>query len=376
MKIAALLLALLLLPPAFSAGTQKAGKAEPPAYTGKHLSLDVRDAPVVDLIRLFSDISGQTFVVDPAMGLRTITVDVGDVPWDQILAMLLESTGLAQKREGDTIRVFVPAGLGSGGAEPQRAFTGTLRLYRGTRKEESGVRSEGLDVGLRDRIAVIDSDWAEGVASQERELQETFGLQDVELVIEREFASYPTGSIVYSRGDNEDRSTVVLQVRPGPPRTGKLLARIVLQAGKSKSPYDTEVVLSERKPLTVGTRDEAGEYHFLSLTVDSAAVDEKPAAAAAATAGANLAPPRLVESTEPAYPEELKKQGIEGEVVLRAKIAATGAVEEVSALRSSDERFVQAALDAVKKWKYEPLQWEGKPTNSEIVIRVQFRLEK
>jgi periplasmic protein TonB len=56
---------------------------------------------------------------------------------------------------------------------------------------------------------------------------------------------------------------------------------------------------------------------------------------------------------EPHYPEEAKEARIQGRVVLQAEISKDGIVQNLQ-LVSGDPVLAQAAIDAVKKWKYKP----------------------
>jgi TonB family protein len=87
-----------------------------------------------------------------------------------------------------------------------------------------------------------------------------------------------------------------------------------------------------------------------------------------------LRPPKLLKSVDPAYPEEARKAQVEGVVILEARTDEKGAVEEVKILRSIP-LLNQAAIDAVKQWKYEPFISEGKPRGVLFTVTVRFDLK-
>jgi protein TonB len=60
-------------------------------------------------------------------------------------------------------------------------------------------------------------------------------------------------------------------------------------------------------------------------------------------------------------------------VVLHAKISKEGEIADLSVI-SGDPMLTQAALDAVKQWKYRPYLLEEKPVAVETDIRVNFQL--
>jgi len=75
----------------------------------------------------------------------------------------------------------------------------------------------------------------------------------------------------------------------------------------------------------------------------------------------------------PAYPEAMRKKGVEGLVVLRVLIGADGKVSDVVVVSGQDP-FLGAALEVVKSWRYTPALVEGRPKAVHRIIRVPFRL--
>lgn len=81
----------------------------------------------------------------------------------------------------------------------------------------------------------------------------------------------------------------------------------------------------------------------------------------------------LITKVEPRYPDDARHAHVEGSVVLKALIGATGDVEELS-LVSGDPLLVPAAMEAVKQWKYKPYLLNGEPLKVETQISVSFEL--
>jgi TonB family protein len=86
-----------------------------------------------------------------------------------------------------------------------------------------------------------------------------------------------------------------------------------------------------------------------------------------------IEPPKIVKKVNPVYPEVARKNGIQGVVIIEAKIDETGRVIDALILRSIPA-LDQAALDAVRQWAYEPLVIEGKPRKAFFTVTVNFRL--
>jgi TonB family protein len=75
----------------------------------------------------------------------------------------------------------------------------------------------------------------------------------------------------------------------------------------------------------------------------------------------------------PQYPEPAKMSRTEGTVVLRATISKEGRIKDLSVL-SGPSMLQQAAMDAVKTWRYKPYLLEGDPVEVETQINVVFAL--
>lgn len=87
-----------------------------------------------------------------------------------------------------------------------------------------------------------------------------------------------------------------------------------------------------------------------------------------------IKPPKAIKMVRPEYPEEARKAGIEGVVILDAKTDEEGNVEQVMIKRSQDPLLNKAAEDAVKQWKYEPFILDGKPKKIIFTVTVRFKL--
>ena len=79
----------------------------PPA---KKITIDVVDADVVNVLRLFADVSGKNFVVDDEVKGK-VTLKLKNVPWDQALRVVLDTKDLGMTRDGDIVRIAPKAEL-------------------------------------------------------------------------------------------------------------------------------------------------------------------------------------------------------------------------------------------------------------------------
>jgi TonB family protein len=91
--------------------------------------------------------------------------------------------------------------------------------------------------------------------------------------------------------------------------------------------------------------------------------------------GGNVQPARLISQTPPVYPGELQQLGIEGPVVIKAVITEAGEPRNLAVVNSVDPRLDQAAIAAVKQWRYEPTLLNGEPVAVETTVTVDFKLQ-
>ena len=81
----------------------------------------------------------------------------------------------------------------------------------------------------------------------------------------------------------------------------------------------------------------------------------------------------LLERVEPQYPEAARQQHIQGPVLLNVLVGTTGLVRETSVI-SGDPLLAKAATDAVRQWRFNPHQLNGKAVEFETRITVNFAL--
>lgn len=73
-------------------------------FTGRRIDLDLKDADIHNVLRLIGDVSRRNIVVADDVG-GTVTIRLRNVPWDQALAVILQSKGLGKVEYANMIRV-------------------------------------------------------------------------------------------------------------------------------------------------------------------------------------------------------------------------------------------------------------------------------
>lgn len=94
---------------------------------------------------------------------------------------------------------------------------------------------------------------------------------------------------------------------------------------------------------------------------------------AALRIGGDMRPPKKIKNVDPDYPAVARAARVQGVVMLEARVDEAGNVSDTRALRSIP-LLDQAAIAAVKQWKYEPPLLNGAPTAVVLTVTVNFTL--
>ncbi len=81
-----------------------------------------------------------------------------------------------------------------------------------------------------------------------------------------------------------------------------------------------------------------------------------------------LEPAQVISAVEAIYPPRAVNWGT---VVVNVTVGASGEIEKVTVVRDSPG-FTDAALSAVKKWKFKPAMLDGNPIRSVVPIAFSF----
>jgi protein TonB len=88
--------------------------------------------------------------------------------------------------------------------------------------------------------------------------------------------------------------------------------------------------------------------------------------------GGNLAAPALEKRVDPAYPELAREARVHGVVILEARVDTRGRVAAVKVLRGQP-LLDEAAVAAVRQWRYRPLLLNGQPIEFILTVTVNFQ---
>ena len=89
--------------------------------------------------------------------------------------------------------------------------------------------------------------------------------------------------------------------------------------------------------------------------------------------GDGIRPPAKIVNADPVYPPEARDARVQGVVILEATISRTGEVSDVEVLRSVP-LLDEAAVAAVRQWRYEPTLVDGEPVSILMTLTINFQL--
>ena len=180
-------------------------------------------------------------------------------------------------------------------------------------------------------------------------------------------------------------------VDPQYPADIKISGKVVLRIVIDKEGHVSETSLVSGDPLLAGaTVDAVKQWKFHPYIVDKAPVEVETTATVEFNADPRhvITPkpppePRLrismgvadglvLRRVEPAYPEEAKNNGVQGDVILAVTVDKQGNVIN-SKVVSGHPLLAEAALNAVKQWKYKPYLLNDEPVEFQSTVRIQFR---
>jgi protein TonB len=90
--------------------------------------------------------------------------------------------------------------------------------------------------------------------------------------------------------------------------------------------------------------------------------------------GGDIKEPKKIQDKKPVYPQIAQTAKVQGVVIIEATIGKDGSVKDAKILRSV-ALLDQAAIDAVKQWKFTPTLLNGVPVEVLMTVTVNFTLQ-
>jgi TonB family protein len=90
--------------------------------------------------------------------------------------------------------------------------------------------------------------------------------------------------------------------------------------------------------------------------------------------GSGLEPPRLRHEVKPDYPDEARRKGLSGEVLLEIVVRRDGSVGDVKLLHGLGSLLDERAMEVVRQWRFDPARRQGAPIDVIVEVSVEFRM--
>ncbi len=178
-----------------------------------------------------------------------------------------------------------------------------------------------------------------------------------------------------STGSGEGASATVEVASTQPPQTLKMAVPIPVEdpglGGNIFDPQDPGLLDGRGGQTNGPARGRFG-------SVDVAAVDHESPADDAVFEYVEIDPQIDLEALRHAivYPEMARRNGIEGQVIVKALVKQDGSVGRVEVFRSTNAKLDQAAINGVRAARFMPGKQNGKAVSCWIYVPVSFTLSK
>jgi TonB family protein len=89
--------------------------------------------------------------------------------------------------------------------------------------------------------------------------------------------------------------------------------------------------------------------------------------------GSCLVRPRPVSTPDPKFTDQARRKRTQGSVLVKFTVGPDGKVVEVKLARGLEPSLDQSTIETVRRWRFEPATFEGKPVAVRLYAQVNFR---
>lgn len=293
--------------------------------------------------------------------------------WAVIFLMVFSSLSLQAQESFLDIKLRVFEGIREGMTEPPRFVTSSYL-------RPTLTASMQIDFGLE---------------KEKGHIKRVFNLKRVNLLTEADLGFGAEGEKTASHFFrlNSKEYKIYIKLLDWKNKGSFLILVNELLNDKPDNVLTTEMILLGGNIAVFGFEDRKGKPYFLSFYItgpkDKVLPPPPPPPPArkkikkeladfekgAVKAEGDIKPPKLIKEVKPVYPEEARKQGISGVVLLSVRSNEQGNIVAVKIVKSPHELLSKASVEAVKQWKYEPMLIKGKPMPIIFTVTMTFKLK-
>lgn len=178
---------------------------------------------------------------------------------------------------------------------------------------------------------------------------------------------------------SERLAVLNIQAPPPPPAAPQQAAppapaKIILPQTPLPPPPEAPRIAATLLPQPALSAAEPSERAAPSMPSAASAV---PSPAPPATENAGDLSSSMMAATPPRYPQESRRKREQGVVILRLLLGTDGQVSEISVAQSSGfSRLDQAALAAVRRWRWSPTRRNGVAVPVKGLVEIPFVLQE
>lgn len=173
---------------------------------------------------------------------------------------------------------------------------------------------------------------------------------------------------------HEEVRLVSINLTPPPPAPAEPASQPTPKNPAVSAPRPLLQINPQQANIPVAVDPEPAPPSAEPVKVSMGASPSSPAAASVIQGG-DLGT-RMVAGKPPRYPLESRRRKEQGTVLLSLILGLDGAVEHISVSRSSgSSRLDSAALNAVRKWRWEPVVRGGQPVKVRGIVEIPFVLK-
>jgi TonB family protein len=201
-----------------------------------------------------------------------------------------------------------------------------------------------------------------------------------------EFAASPSGHsgatarpeiAQHTSGNSGSPADIYVAAPPSKVASNTVVASAAPPTARPLSPDKTEPSHDSVDTRVFGTRRHYSmRLSMPNLTSSTGSWSIRFAELNATHGGADLSAPEAITKVDPAYPQDLMHDRVEGTVILYAVIHADGSVGDVKVLEGFDDRLNENARKALEQWRFRPGTKDGLPVDIEAVVRVPFKVPR
>ena len=219
---------------------------------------------------------------------------------------------------------------------------------------------------------LADANKAAAAATQQRRAQPSTSASDPLVADIRQRIT--EGKLIDPPGDSARDLLVNLRnsapTRPEVEELSKQLTTRLLESGKGAT---AAKAFPRAEQLIAAARDVGARYNEPAIAQAEKDLTSAREANALATNIVSANSLKRTRTVQPVYPEAARKKGIEGWVELAFTVAPNGTVQDVEVRNASPANvFDDAAVRAIRGWRFEPVERDGERISQRAMVRLRF----